>query len=379
VLIPLGLWLVAASAVFAEDADEPIRAAEGFKKVDVFARNAFFVTTTATLDVLRTTEKGPPKAILGIGRYNRQPPVAVAESGDALLVSDGKTIFRVTPAGESKTLLTLGTLRADSIGKDFPDRYEINSFLAAGPRDTLYFVLMPRGRAVRSYVCRCQPTSGRLEVIDCPFPSGIDIDRERDIVYVPPLSNSHFASSTPVLLVTKFSDGGQARRRPVHHTYDWCQLSADGKSLLMSGPTTENEPHISILDLSSDRETVLPFGGSFATWGAGAGRSIYFVRGNRTLWTAKLGAASAAAVSAGAADADKTEPTLVCEAAGKPDSDTEGNYGAPPVLSRDGSWLAWRWTIKTPNGPWKGTVLIDLKNREYRPLNQSWLNVNWAK
>ena len=361
-LIPLGLWLGVANVSFAAEPEEAIRAA-GFKKVDVFARSGLFVVKNTKLSVLRTTQKGPPKAIYTNARNGElQCPVAVAETGDALFVCDGKAVVRVTPAGESKTVLTLGTLRADPLGKDLARRFDINWFLAAGPRDTLYFALLPAiGRERRSYVCRYDPTGRRTDVLECQFPTGIDVDRSRGVVYIPPLSNSNFAGATPVLLVAGFSAESHSRKRPVHHTYDWCRLSPDGKTLAMSEAATEKEPHIATLDLSSDRETVLPFPGSYVTWGAGS--SIYFVRGARTLWTATLAA---------------TEPTLLYEPAGKPDSDTEGNFATPPVLSRDGSWLAWRWTIKTPQGPWRGTVLIDLTNREYRLLEQAWRDFAWA-
>jgi hypothetical protein len=60
--------------------------------------------------------------------------------------------------------------------------------------------------------------------------------------------------------------------------------------------------------------------------------------------------------------------------------DADNLAHGPPVLSRDGSWLAWRWAFRDPLGPLRrGTVLIDLKNREYRPLDQSWHTVTWAK
>jgi hypothetical protein len=364
VLIPLGLWLGTGTVAFAADDRESIRAAD-FKKVDVFARNAFFVAKDQELSVLRTTQKGPPTAIFPLRKnYRLVSALGVAETGDALFVSDGKAIFRVTPAGESKTILTLDTLRADSLVKDFPKRLDINWFLAAGPGDTLYFALLPAiGRERRSYVCRYEPASRRTEVLDCQFPTGIDIDRERGIVYVPPLSNANFAGNTPVLLITPFSDAGHPRRRPVHHMYDWCQLSPDRKTLLLSEAATEKEPQIATLDLSSDHETVLPFPGSYATWGAGG--SIYFVRDGASLWTATVGA---------------TQPTLLFEARAESDSDAEGSFAAPPVLSRDGSWLAWRWTLKSAIGPrQRGTVLVDLKNREYRALDQSWQIFNWAK
>jgi hypothetical protein len=370
VLIGLGLWLGAASVAFAADDRDTLRAAD-FKKVDVFTRSALFVAKDHGLSVLRTTRKGPPAAIFRIMKYGQQQGgIAVAETGGALFVSDGRAIFRVTPAGESKTVLTLDMLRADPLGKDVANRFEINWFLAAGPGDTLYFALLPgvfgngpRGsRAVRSYLCRYEPACRRTEVLECQFPIGIDIDRERGIVYVPPLSNANFGGNTPVLLITPFSDRDHPRRRPVHHIYDWCQLSPDRKTLLLSEGATEKEPHLATLDLSSDRETVLPFSGSYATWGAGD--SIYFGRGETSLWTATLGA---------------TEPTRLYDLGGSA-SDAQGSFAAPPVVSPDGSWLAWRWALKGASGPpQRGTVLFDLKNREYRLLDQSWHTVNWAK
>jgi hypothetical protein len=378
VLIPLALWLGAGTATFAADDRETISAAD-FKKVDVLTRSALFVAMDRGLSVLRTTEKGPPAAISTIpknyqlGKYRFVSAVGVAETGDALFVSNRKAIFRVMPtreskaresnAGESKIILTLDTLRADSLGKDFAKRFDINWFLAAGPGDTLYFALLPAiGKEHRSYVCRYEPTSRRTQVLECQFPTGIDIDRQQGIVYVPPFSNANFAGSTAVLLITRFSDGVQPKRRPLHHMYDWCQLSPDRKTLLLSEAATEKEPHLATLDLSSDRETVFPFSGSYATWGTGG--SIYFGRGETSLWTATLGA---------------TQPTLLYDL-GRSASEAQGSFAAPPVLSRDGSWLAWRWALKGASGPpQRGTVLFDLKNHEYRLLDQSWHAVNWAE
>ncbi|HEV3298614.1 MAG TPA: hypothetical protein VG055_03195 [Planctomycetaceae bacterium] len=74
-----------------------------------------------------------------------------------------------------------------------------------------------------------------------------------------------------------------------------------------------------------------------------------------------------------------TEPTLLDDL-GRSASEAEGSFAAPPVLSRDRSWLAWRWAFKGASGPpQRGTVLFDLKNGEYRPLDQSWHAVTWAK
>jgi hypothetical protein len=118
------------------------------------------------------------------------------------------------------------------------------------------------------------------------------------------------------------------------------------------------------LNLATGRETVLGFSGSYAVWGEGD--SIYFVRGETTLWTATLAA---------------KEPMRLFEAVGRPASEPgKGSYAEPPVLSRDRSWLAWRWTLKGwLNMLRNGTVLVDLENREYRLLDRSWSNVNWAR
>ena len=189
VLIGLGLCLAAGTGAFAADDRETITAAD-FKKVDVFTRSALFVAKDHGLSALRTTQKGPPTAIFPTpkndrsvsGNYRLVNAVGVAETGDALFVSNRKAIIRVTPAGESKTILTLDTLRSDSLVKDFPKRLDINWFLAAGPGDTLYFALLPAiGRERRSYVCRYEPASRRTEVLECQFPTGIDLDREREI------------------------------------------------------------------------------------------------------------------------------------------------------------------------------------------------------
>jgi hypothetical protein len=366
--VQLSLCIALGTVVFAADARETIKAAN-FKKVDVFTRNALFVVKDEKLSVLRTTEKGAPKAIFTISKQGHLvSDVGVAEKGDAFFVSDGTAIFRVTPTGQSKTVLTLSTLRADSLGKDLPDRFRINWFLAAGPGDTLHFDLLPNDHVKEptAYVCRYEPISGRAEFVKIYNPNEIDVDRERGIVYSPPSANGNFLglATADRVLISTFADAAHPRRLPVSHQYDSCQLSPDRKTLLLSESPSpfEVKPHIATLDLSSGRETVLPFSGSYATWGTA--ESIYFVRGDKTLWTAKLRAA---------------QPTLLFEALGQSASDSRGSYAEAPVLSRDASWLAWRWALKDASGVRLGTVLVDLKNHEYRLVGHAWHNVNWAK
>jgi hypothetical protein len=368
-LLPIQLCILLGPGVGAFSAENrEIDAVPNFKQVRVFTRDALFVGKDTELWALRTTNKGRPKAIFTISKSTiLNSEIGVSEKGEALFVSDGQTIFRVTAAGDSKKALTLTTLPAEDLGKDVPSRFQVNWYLAAGPGDVLYFDLLPNSKARneprRSYTCRYDPARNSAYFLELHFPTGIDVDCRRAIVYAPPLAHSSPAGPRNAVFVSDFS-GMHARRLAVTHNYHSCALSADGKTLLLSESDLEKRPHIATLDIATGRETVLDFSGAYAVWGEGD--SIYFVRGETTLWSATIAA---------------KQPTRLLQAVGQPASDRgKGSYAERPVVSRDGSWLAWRWALKGWFGSVRdGTVLVDLKNHEYRLLDRTWTNINWAR
>ncbi len=235
---------------------------------------------------------------------------------------------------------------------------EMNWYLS--PSDDgqlLYFVLL-RVLGDDNYVCQLDLKSKTVKMLRSVFPAGIDVDRGTGVVYTP-----RFAGGGKLTRIDAQDFEGKVNSSfQVSHRYTRADLSPNRKKLLLTMGEFENEPPMAVLDLSTGKEDILPGHGSYAAWASAS--SIFFVRGSRELWRYTLG---------------DPAPSRVMAVDGKKALD-KGGYAAPPVCSRDGTWVAWQWAAKDTYGDQRmGTVLIDLHAGEYRRLDDDWWhNVAWG-
>lgn len=340
-----------------------------FEAVDSFRRDAHFIAQDYQLHVLRTSTSEGPKPIFTIHekKHGRNSRIGVSRDGESVFVTDGTTVFRVARTGEAEPIARLRELQFHGIEAAIEERFRINWFLSPGNSDdVLYFVLLTRhdveSSERKSYVCRANLLAKDVQSIEIFFPAGIDIDLKRGIVYAPPRANrkAGLVKDDPKIVVKDF-DGEVDRQLAVSHNFSHCTLSDDGETVLLSSSALDRQPTLSLLHVASGKESILPFAGSCATWGAD--NLVIFVRGENTLWQFALG---------------DEEPIQLFEVVGKPTTE-RGSFATPPVLSRDKSWLSWGWGIKTGDRVRLGTILVDLHNREYRTVDGWWHNVNWTR
>jgi len=348
---------IAALNGYGRDKPPELLPGPGLKQVEAFQRPAYFVGKDSHLNVLEVTQPREPSAVFEIFKFSdnvlRVLPgqIVPVPGGGGVFVSNGETIFHVTTSGDVKNTISPFELMDEEyhIGN-----YDINWYLGASAKNSfLYFVLLSKGKNPKTdFVCRLDLATKQVQMLEFSYPARIDVDLETGIVYVP-----HESGNTGIRV--KDFDGKIDKRIRTGRYYSSCKLSAARDSLLLSTFDLDLNRLITILDLNTEKEVVLPFSGSNATWGSE--NTIYFVRGENSLWRFKLG------------DDAPERLFLVREARDSKD----GINATTPVLSADGTWLAWGWGEKGVEDPSLGTILIDLDRNEYRTLDRTWTNVQW--
>jgi hypothetical protein len=265
----------------------------------------------------------------------------------SVLFTNGRTILSASAQGRTSTIASLDSVITDngSIAKT-----EINWLLKTGPTGLIYFCLLGRGEPRHSFVAKLDPQTLRLDTIEVLFPSGIDVDTGRQIVYKPEAHAGQWIEAA------RFGDESR-RKMMVTANYSSVSLDPKGTRLVMSGSSLDVRPKIALLDISTGRETSLPATGSDAVWLSA--NTIAFVRGESELWSYRLG---------------DNEPKLLfaieSERAMK-----DGSNAKPPILSGDGRALAWGWAAGTRTKSRLGTIVVDLERGEYRRIHGWWHNM----
>ncbi len=350
------LLLVALTLAQADEnsaGDYPVDTEAPLKLVSVFHREATFVAKDRQLRFLNVTLPGEPKPVFRLNWIaDLNVGVALAEEETAVIVTDGTTIFRVGEKGDSRRLAATNDFRAEPPGKDEAEATEGVSasiqwfFATSNSRKFLYFVLESNGVLK---LARLDLASRKLKTIDGPVPADEDVDLDIGVAYIPGIPPDR-------RIAVRDFDGKVNRHLATTIDVASCKLSADRERLLLSNNDLVPLSAMAVIDLRTGKETVLPVDGCYAVWGDD--KTIFFLRGSNSLWQYRLG------------DADATE---VIALPGKPSA----GYGVVPCVSADKTWLAWGWTSQRGGKLEHGTILIDLKNREYRSLAGWWSNVQW--
>jgi hypothetical protein len=328
-----------------------VREIQGAKLVPVFHREATFVAKDRQLRFLNVTLPGEPKPAFCVNWIaDLNVGIALAEDPKCVIVTDGTTIFRVGEKRDSLKLGAMSDFRAEAAGKDGTgdsvNGSIVSLFATSNSRRFLFFVLED-GDAKK--MGRLDLESKTLKTIDVPFAAGADVDLHGGVAYIPEIPPDR-------RIAVKDFDRKIDRHLATTIDVAFCKVSPDRTRLLLSNHDLGPHSAIALVDLKTGKETVLPVDGSHAVWGDD--KTIFYLRGSNSLWQYELGAA------------DGTE---VISLPGTPSV----GYGLVPCVSADKTWLAWSWTSQRGRNLEHGTILIDLKNREYRSLAGWWYNVQW--
>ncbi len=285
----------------------------------------------------------------------------MSSTGD-LLLSGGKNLFRATKDGRAEKLFGLLDLKAEGAGPRLAELQIFRLLAASVGKDVIYIELSnfltpedSRSPGFKNEVILL----GRLELgARClrmtiePPTSNFAIDPDSDIFYV--ARGGHIQE-------TRF-DGQVEREWPVRGQPHGCLVVPDRKSLLLEHFASSTHMY-SVLDLATGQQTP-PALGRTPVWGKN--RTVFFLRDSRR---EKVLATSLYRFQSG-----QKSPLRIffvsCQLVTSRDF-----LDRKPVLSADGSWLAWHLPAEEPENR---TLLLDLENEEYRILPGDWAGIQWA-
>lgn len=348
------LWLVA--HVSKPDATLQVTVAKGFTRVNRFSRRAYFIGKDQHVNVLDTTEPGEPRPVFRIphnGDLNIQ--IALAERKDAVIIATQRQMIEVSVKGEARVIWDV-----DKAGTQWlrapPKHGHFVWHLSSPPtRKRIFFTLLDAksGRPREDHVGEFDLEKKRVRLIKLLFPSGIDVAPRAGIVCAP---------HTGKKVVLKSFDGSVNEVAATQRGYWQCRFSPDETTVLLSSSSLDRDPAMALLDVSSRREEVLPLSCSNAEWLDG--EQVLCVCDEGLLLRYRVG--------------KPTAEKLVVVTPALSSLNGRGSYRMNPVVALDRSWVGWGWTAE-PRGKLRhGTILIDLKNKEYRLLNGWWHNMQWV-
>src|SRR5262249_35123845 len=156
------------------------------------------------------------------------------KENDHVIVTDGKAIYRVSQTGQAHKLATLAELQREGSEEKGVQGSICWFFATSSSRDDLFFVLASDSSA-RHSICRLQLATRKVQLIEFPFPAGIDVDVDEGVV---------FGAESPKQILARDFDGKIDKRCPVSTAYYLCRLSPDKKLLLLSNPDSQPESNI---------------------------------------------------------------------------------------------------------------------------------------
>ncbi|MGQ0633717.1 MAG: hypothetical protein ACT4QC_03830 [Planctomycetaceae bacterium] len=323
------------------------------KRVEVFGRNATFVSQDTHVNFLNVTTPGEPRPVWRVNwLYENNSGIAKANDPQSVIVTDGSEIYQVSADGTSKGLTSQkdSWLREPGLKKVDRQGSRINWFFATSQSKEAIFLELIDDRQRR--VCKLALGSNKVQIRDIIPDSSrpTEIDLGSGVIYLAD------ASPAKRIVVRNFADDLE-RRISTSTDYFYCKLSGDTKRLVLS-VHDDMDGMIAVVNLDGGREVLLPVRGSNATWGGD--NAIYFLRGSNSIWKHELQSA---------------QTTEIMTVPGRP----ARGFSVAPHLSADKTWLAWAWSCARNEGKKHGTILIDLKRGEYRELRGWWDNVQWLE
>jgi hypothetical protein len=368
----------AALAIAAEEAPLPgkskIVAAPFLKKVETFRRKVVFFSKDVDLPFLKVPEPGERTAILFHGVVGSGEDVSgrviMSKDGELLLCA-GMKILRASKEGPPEVLVRLAELTIAGTDKR-PERLHFDQLVAASAtKDILYVALSDTGRPdgrTHSYaenaffLGKLDRAARRLALAKVALPSHLDVDPEAGFIY---------QAGTGLIERTDF-EGKQVKqwRLPGGPDYEplppGCRLSPNRQSLLLSRPTFSSNSwreHLTVLDLGTGRESVLPIKGRAPAWGSDG--VIFFLQEAE-------GEGGILETSLFRLQIGQKEPSRLFWVSCKRVERLDSLLGTAPDLSADRSWLAWQLPVEYSES---GTILVDLTSQEYRILGGRWSGV----
>lgn len=277
-----------------------------------------------------------------------------------ILVSDGEKVIQFDRNGEQCILLSIPDI-AESLGEKPGALRFARPLCYDANRNTLCCgVWKPysRSRPVEwGRVCQYQLGAGTLTSV--PFCASAVVDVHDGVVYDPQPQRD--APGRSLVRMTPIDDVSAIRECSVSRPFHACAIDAERRNLLLWGDLAEQQ--LSILDLDSESETILPISGLAAGWGTHG--TVLGGRPSMDLywWT------------------PEGDITQLFQLSGSR-MRGEGGYDVAPVLSSDGRWLYWKYQMaheQQSDEHSLGTILADLHRREYQVLDVAYRSALWLQ
>jgi hypothetical protein len=367
------MWLLAALAACSlmpveNVAGEP-QIETTLRRVDQFRRKAKLVILDEQVRVLDVSSSDAPRAIF---KPNSSDAIVTSASG-RIYVALSPWIWEIGPDEQARIIATLHGPNPGLGPGAFGD-----FFVVSADKSEFYFTLCRK--IFPSGVCRLEAKSGRVTELLCgeSIPadpgvvsigfrgSGVDIDADLK-------TGTIFVPFNTTIAVRSF-DEKQQRDLELHEIFDSCRIAPDGKKLLLS---CEFDHPLALVDLAGWNGASLRINGADAVWGGDS--VIYYVEPTtNSLRRYRLD--------------DQLPERLV--AVVRPDGKSgQSRLGlgrtklhAPrmtraPVVSDDGSWLAWGWSGAMNSNEYgePHILVVDLANREYRSIHADWSRICWLE
>jgi hypothetical protein len=369
-LTPIGVaFLVLAIPRVANGGETP-QIQTSLKRVGTLKAKTLLYATDTHVRVLDPSAAGGPRAVFKTGDHSPNVGPAVRRDGAAVFVTDGKALWQVAPKGKPTKIARLSDMKPAN-PKVQPGKGSINWLLnVSDSGQHLYFILTGL-LAKGDYVCRLDLGTKALDVMEYMFPCSVSIDLRSGVVYSPESPGG----KTPYIVRARTFDGKMNRTWPVSRGYDYCQISPNGKRLLLHVRESYKKGwSIATFDIKTGKETLLPAKGFAAAWAGDD--AIAYLTGENQLWLYGFSAKKSRQLAKIVGEEHKDSPTTVT-VDGKP-MPVRCSYAQPPAATKDGSLIAWCWGVVDRKKKTRlGTLLIDVKRAEFRQLDEYWHNVAW--
>ena len=289
----------------------------------------------------------------------------LGSSNDGVYFGDGSRVYCLDSSGESRSVLSING-NASRFGKRYVGRADF-PFRSSKRNEAFCFELADLGGRdlFTREVCRVSRDGAPMGRVPLPSNSRIrtfDYNVESETVY---------ALEGLSVIVRKFSDRGERRLR-LSEAFDYCELSPDGRKLLLFNSGISSSKTISVIDLGSGMEKVVSARGSHATW-LSNGSIVFLEDFETTLSRCNI-------------DSGNVERLLshVCDRAATLPSPKSYVYSREviersPKVSPDGRLVCWAYADESAMGALvaKYTLIADLTRTEYLIVNDAWWNAMW--
>ena len=322
-------------------------AAQGYEAVDAFERSACFVTKREHVSVLDVASEAAPERVFTISESRSDAAeIAPMHRSRRFFVSRETTLFLLEPNGTVVAEFDIEEISSDRPRAQKPPPYEdlpesINWRMETSEDDASVFFTWLTEDHDRLWVGRLEIATGAVDWCPVDFGFGTAFDTESGRVFQP------WAYEERGIYVSTF-ESVAVEYWPSEGVFHQLSMSADRRHLLASDATLRgNSPPLVIVDVATGESRQLDLIGMDATW-ARDGR-IWFHNTDSGLCVAD------------GPDAPSRQ-IFGCETIA---SENAGSWFMPPVISFDGSWVAWIYQERDGR---QRQLLLDVESQTYRVL-----------